>query len=193
MNESSLRVCDEERKKALDTLSTLTSRGYISIAEFEERSATAAAALTRGELDRLFADIPPQAFRVPAPVAAGSDINQYAPPEAKTTHRSGAAMLHGTMALVTFLVLALVSVSDSLDVAFWIIPVVAVLLYVIKIGPSSWYAPSQAKLFKQQQAMAEQRRKQLNKEKRSELQRAVADSALRKLGGKEQHQNRFFN
>ncbi|WP_245945670.1 DUF1707 SHOCT-like domain-containing protein [Corynebacterium senegalense] len=52
------RIGDSERMQALDRLTELFTAGYLDVAEFYARSATATSATRAGELDALFADVP---------------------------------------------------------------------------------------------------------------------------------------
>ena len=53
-----MRVGDAERSAALDRLGTHFADGYLDVAEFDARTAQAAGAKTRGELEALFRDLP---------------------------------------------------------------------------------------------------------------------------------------
>lgn len=53
-----IRASDEDRERAIDILREATSRGYITLAEFEERLATGLAATYLSDLDPLLADLP---------------------------------------------------------------------------------------------------------------------------------------
>ncbi|WP_300008692.1 DUF1707 domain-containing protein [Pseudonocardia sp.] len=54
-----LRVADHDRQAVLRRLHRAVGEGRLTIVEFEERSADALAARTRGDLDDLTADLPP--------------------------------------------------------------------------------------------------------------------------------------
>ncbi|WP_433680744.1 DUF1707 SHOCT-like domain-containing protein [Nocardia sp. CA-119907] len=60
-----IRIGTAEREQAMQRLSDHFAAGRLSVAEFDERSAVVAAALTRGDLDKVFVDLPE-----PAPVTA---------------------------------------------------------------------------------------------------------------------------
>src|SRR3954470_23007903 len=62
-----VRASDAERAAALDLLRAHCEAGRLTLDEFGERSATALAARTRGELDVLLRDLPP--IRHPGPPA----------------------------------------------------------------------------------------------------------------------------
>ncbi|MBY4128699.1 DUF1707 domain-containing protein [Rhodococcus fascians] len=53
-----IRIGTADREKALDALSLHFSEGRLTVTEFDERSATIASAMTRGELDTVFVDLP---------------------------------------------------------------------------------------------------------------------------------------
>ncbi|MCQ4621807.1 DUF1707 domain-containing protein [Corynebacterium sp. CCUG 65737] len=67
-----VRVGDTERSTALDRLGEHFANGYLTPAEFEERSGQAAAARTRGEISALFTDLP-EVSEGPAPAPAHRD------------------------------------------------------------------------------------------------------------------------
>jgi len=62
------RITVTERERALEQLSHHLGTGRLSLTEFDERSAIAAAATTKGQLAELFADLP--GATPPAPPAA---------------------------------------------------------------------------------------------------------------------------
>lgn len=63
------RVGDADRTDALDRLGSQFADGYLDMHEFEERTARAAVAKTRGELSALFADLPDETRSPDAPEA----------------------------------------------------------------------------------------------------------------------------
>ena len=54
------RVGDADRNRVADLLKEAHAAGYLTLEEVDERLDTALAARTRGELDRLAADLPPE-------------------------------------------------------------------------------------------------------------------------------------
>jgi Domain of unknown function (DUF1707) len=54
------RVGDADRDRTADLLKEAHAAGYLTLEETDERLGTALAARTRGELDRLVADLPPE-------------------------------------------------------------------------------------------------------------------------------------
>ena len=71
-----IRASDEDRERAVDILREATSRGYITLPEFEDRLGTALTATHLADLDPLLTDLPgtprPSAgWTVPTPAGAG--------------------------------------------------------------------------------------------------------------------------
>ena len=78
------RVGDADRNRTADLLKEAHAAGYLTLEEVDERLGVALAARTRGELDRLVADLPPEwrASQQPAPPAARPPRQRPAfPPE----------------------------------------------------------------------------------------------------------------
>ncbi|RDI51523.1 DUF1707 SHOCT-like domain-containing protein [Nocardia mexicana] len=63
-----IRIGTAEREEAMRRLSDHFAAGRLSVAEFDERSGTVAAAVTRGDLVQVFADLPEPVPEQPAPV-----------------------------------------------------------------------------------------------------------------------------
>ena len=58
MDDDHFRIGDNDRRRALESLTSLAASGHLTVDEFDERSAAAAIARTRGDIKRLFDDIP---------------------------------------------------------------------------------------------------------------------------------------
>lgn len=69
-----LRAGDADRQAAADRLRAAHDEGRLDLHEYDRRLAEAYAAVTYGDLDRLFTDLPPSGSpsRVPAPSVAGA-------------------------------------------------------------------------------------------------------------------------
>jgi hypothetical protein len=80
------RVGDTDRNRVADLLKEAHAAGYLSLEEADERLDGALAARTRGELDRLIADLPPEwrAAQDPprAPAPRSPRQTRMVPPEA---------------------------------------------------------------------------------------------------------------
>ena len=66
-----IRIGTVDREKALEALSQHFSEGRLTVPEFDERSASIASAMTRGELDKVFVDLPAAADTSRKPVQLG--------------------------------------------------------------------------------------------------------------------------
>lgn len=142
-----VRLSDDERNAAMSQLGQAMAEGRLSIEEYDSRSQKVAAAQVRGDLDGLFQDLP-ESFRV----RPGQEIEQlYAASEVEQAHRSGARPRAGTFGLATIAAVAGTAIAApaigglSLLILL-VIPVTFILLYVMKLGPASWYAPSKQQL-----------------------------------------------
>jgi hypothetical protein len=67
-----IRASDAERDATIERLSTATGDGRLTLEEFSQRMELATSARTRGELDRLVADLPAGAAGTGTAVAAGA-------------------------------------------------------------------------------------------------------------------------
>jgi hypothetical protein len=144
----SVRIGDADREAALSVLAVHFADGRITLSEYDDRCRDAAAAQVRQELDVLFHDLPtlPNQPGPPGhPVSPGTDVSVYSAGELAEQHRRGARPRAGIMALTTLASLGGVIAfagSPAAALILLLIPAVAVLLYVLKIGPDSWHAPS---------------------------------------------------
>ncbi|MDM7488657.1 DUF1707 domain-containing protein [Rhodococcus sp. CSLK01-03] len=114
-----IRVGTVEREQAQRLLGEHFGAGRLTLAEFEDRSAKAAAATTRAELDALFTDLPPATPNTPAPVKDTAKAEQWE--KWRTT----------AMALVPFVALVLFFVFDNW-LWFLLIPVAGILFSATK-------------------------------------------------------------
>ncbi|KQB83777.1 DUF1707 SHOCT-like domain-containing protein [Corynebacterium oculi] len=67
--DAEIRVGDRERSAALESLSEYFVRGFIDVAEFEERTGRAAVARTREDVAAVLGDLPELEPEEPAPTA----------------------------------------------------------------------------------------------------------------------------
>lgn len=160
---STVRIGDKERQEAMDLLSKHVEAGRLDISEYDDRCRKAANARVHSELSELFADLPriPRQEEPKAELAVpGYGQEVYTAAEIDVVRRKGRNVRAGVMLFSVMAGLALTEVSDWF---MWIIPIMAVLLYVIKVGPKSWYMPSSQELRReelrnQRKAMRQQRR-----------------------------------
>lgn len=69
-----LRASDADRERVVDVLRRATSDGQLTVDELEERVASAYAARTRSELERLTADVSATPLHDPAPASTGDPV-----------------------------------------------------------------------------------------------------------------------
>lgn len=139
-----VRVSDSERSAALAALGQFYAEGRLSMTETDERCAAVADARTRADLNRLFTDLPAREI-------ATTREPTYTASEVEALHRKGARPRAGVMGLTTVAAGAAAIAANATTPAatvllLAIIPVVLILLYVMKIGPASWYAPTPRQL-----------------------------------------------
>lgn len=140
----SVRIGDPDREAALSVLAVHFADGRLTLTEYDERCRDASSAVTREELDTVFTDLPVLPNQRYAAGSAGTGMEVYSAGEIAEKHRRGSRPRAGVMALTGLgAVGGAIAVNSMLSpVILLLIPAVAVLLYVMKIGPESWYTPS---------------------------------------------------
>ncbi|PTR31598.1 uncharacterized protein DUF1707 [Rhodococcus sp. OK519] len=115
-----IRVGTVERERALETLTQHFSDGRLTVTEFDERTGKIASATTRGQLDRVFDDLPALTPSAPATVS----------PEAPAADRD-VTWRNTVMAVIPFLALALFFLVpiDNSWLFFLLIPATAAILF----------------------------------------------------------------
>ncbi|MBF6133601.1 DUF1707 domain-containing protein [Nocardia otitidiscaviarum] len=120
-----IRIGTAEREDAMRRLSDHFAAGRLSVAEFDERSAIVAAAVTRGDLEQVFTDLPaPVSLEKPKPAARG--------------FRLPAGVPERVMPVITILALILFLVTHQ----WWFflaIPLVGALLFGDRRGHGRWH------------------------------------------------------
>lgn len=143
-----VRLSDTERNAAMSQLGKAMSEGRLTIEEYDSRVRSVAAAEVRGDVNGLFQDLPSH-FTAAEP---GNEIEQmYGAQEIDQARRASARPKAGLLGLTTIAAtIGTVVVSPALGsvslLVLLLIPTVFILLYVMKIGPSSWHAPSKRQL-----------------------------------------------
>ena len=149
-----LRLSDSERNDAINDLARAVGEGRLTMEEFEDRSDDVMRASTHQDLVPVFQDIP----------ARGShEVKIYSQGEVTRAHNAGkkpkfATALSGSVVLaVASPTLILMSATMSNPwlllggaVTAALIPILWIMLYVAKVGPSSWHAPSVRQIERQQ-------------------------------------------
>ncbi|AKK11989.1 putative DUF1707 family protein [Corynebacterium uterequi] len=166
------------------------SEGRITVDEYDERCRVVSAARFPCDVESAFADLPfPSAgaghnfaVAVPEPVFTASEIDRLH--RASQRNRAGVVALTtiGTIAAGTLFAETTAGLSLLLMLA---VPIVVVLLYVMKVGPSSWYQPSVRQLRRARMREIEQRHALETAEKRARDRIEAAELRARrhKLSG----------
>ncbi|WKD58255.1 hypothetical protein CAPI_08640 [Corynebacterium capitovis DSM 44611] len=144
--------------------------------EFDQRCSRIAAAQFHSDLAEVFADLPQNPTGVGAvPAPSTGNVAVYTAPEIAAARRSGQHIRAGVFwlgsigAVGATSLLTAVSGSGAPALLLLLIPTLFILLYVMKVGPNSWYAPSLRQL--------ERHRRQLVKAKQLEIEAANAQQA----------------
>lgn len=149
MNEPSrreIRISDVDRSDAISALGEHFADGRLTMTEYEERVQQATAAVSEGELEKIFSDLPKlEASRELVPYYSAREIDRM--------YRSGRNMRLGLLLSTVIgssaLAMLVNSVWANSAILLLLIPLVFVLLYVMKVGPQSWYDPSPKQLERQ--------------------------------------------
>ena len=176
-----VRVSDTERSAALAALSQFYAEGRLSMEETDERCNAVAGAKTRDELNKLFTDLPQSEIAV-----AGNREMTFTATEVDNLHKRGARPRAGLLGLTTVGSLTAATILAFTTPAAWallaLIPVVFILLYVMKVGPDSWYAPTSRQL--ERERMEELRKEEKLRDlemraRRKELTHSLTHKALK--------------
>lgn len=159
---SAVRIGNKEREEAMDLLSKHLEAGRLDISEYDDRCRHIANARVHGELSEVFLDLPriprgDQAQQSQVVAVPGYGQLVYTAEEVAVASKRGRNIRGGIMALSVVSAFMLVTVSEWF---LWIIPVVAILLYMLKIGPESWYMPTNRQLEREQRHAVRQLRQQ---------------------------------
>lgn len=149
MNEPSrrdVRISDVDRSDAISALGEHFADGRLTMTEYEERVQQATMARAERELEQLFADLPPlEASRELVPYYSAREVERH--------YRSGRNVRLGLLLSTVIgsggLAIVLAEAWANSAVLLLLIPLVFVLLYVMKVGPQSWYEPSPEQLERQ--------------------------------------------
>ncbi|MCS4490168.1 DUF1707 domain-containing protein [Corynebacterium sp. ES2794-CONJ1] len=175
------RLGDAERSKAIDELGIHVAQGRLNLDEYEERVDRITHATKRAEVMEVFADLP----RPQEPVLSPMEP-MYSRSEIMEAHRSGRRIRLGVLllgTLVSFMSLGATGLESFLFLPF----ILYILLYLFKVGPSSWHAPSAAALDRRRQLQAKSAQReelmwaQYNLEQQRLAQRAIRQQKQEEL------------
>ena len=157
MDDDHFRIGDNDRRRALESLTSLAASGHLTVDEFDERSAAAAIARTRGDIKRLFDDIPGVDFTASDDSAAkpvsleSPDAYDYTMlPDATQNRASGFQIRVGIMCITAIFGITATAITANPLFIVVLNPIVAILLFVLKVGPARWYVPSAGELERRQ-------------------------------------------
>ena len=155
---------------AMDTLGRALGEGRLNMGEFDDRCRQGAEAQVHADLEPILGDLPPQQ-------QAGGAVERqemhpgdvfYSGREIMQARRSGKRMRAGVFWLGT---VGAFGLSTLHPVFLLAIPTLFILLYVMKVGPDSWYTPTLRQL--EQQRRQEIKRRQLEIESAKAHQQAM--------------------
>lgn len=163
---------------AMDTLGRALGEGRLNMGEFDDRCRQVAEAQVHSDLEPILGDLPPQPAggAVERQEVHSGDVF-YSGREIMQARRSGKRMRAGTFWLGTIGSIGLAGLFGSMGasalpgMSLLIIPTLFILLYVMKVGPDSWYTPTLRQL--EQQRRQEIKRRQLEIESAKAHQQAM--------------------
>ena len=167
------RLSDEERSRAMNALGTHFADGRLTLVEYEERVQKVAEAVTDDQVAKLFQDLPEESF-------TASEIEEY---RKKAGHPKAGILGLSMVAAVAGIGF---TSASGLSILFVLLPIVVfILLYVMKIGPDSWYMPSAAQLRRERLRELAYQQKLLALEQKKSDQERVRALKNRALGAAE--------
>lgn len=192
--DDSLRVGDAERSQAIAELGDHYAQGRINLEEYEERSKTAAQAKNRHDLLTLFEDLPALTGQATVEGNTGQarEMQVYSAKELQSYHREGSKIKDAIMGISSISIVAfsigLNGIWSNSALLILLIPIIAILLYVAKVGPSSWHQPSPEQLEKKRlaalrtkQKLLLEERKQERRQKRDEMTHTAMEFVTKNL------------
>lgn len=171
------RIGDQERMDAMDILGRALGEGRLDMAEFDNRCQAVAEAQTQQDLQPILGDLPTGRGCGVVDKQVSDDAVLYSQAEIMQARRSGRRTRAGVFWLGTIGSIGLVGLFEAVNanvmsgLSLLIIPTLFILLYVMKIGPDSWYTPSLRQL--EQQRRQEIKRRQLEIEAAQVHQQAL--------------------
>ncbi|KQB83302.1 DUF1707 SHOCT-like domain-containing protein [Corynebacterium oculi] len=170
-----VRLSDDERAQAMSLLGTAFSQGRLGVDEYDARCQAAARAQYRYEIEQLFIDLPPLPVH-----QVDKSVQVYSAEEIEAARQASRYPKAGILALTSIIALWISFANQNPTAALVAIPTVFVLLYILKIGPSAWNAPSPRALNKRRVREIKEAERQRAIERRAqrlELQHELKNSA----------------
>lgn len=157
--------------EAMDILGRALGEGRLTMGEFDDRCARVAKAQTHADLAPILSDLPATADPS-AQTRAPHEVSMYSQAEIMQARRAGKRTRAGIFWLGTIGSIGLVALTGAAGlemlsgISLLIIPTLFILLYVMRVGPDSWYMPSLRQL--------EMQRRQELKARQLEIEAAKA-------------------
>lgn len=170
-----VRLSDEERSAAMESLGRAFAEGRLTMDEYDERCRQIGACQHRKDLAPVFHDLPQSVHN------SASSGPMYSAQEIYEAYRSSKRTRLGIAGLTTVGTLAaapilIATVSPAFSALYALIPIIFILLYVMKVGPASWYTPSPRKLererfreLRMQQAIQSAEQRAAHQERQAQL------------------------
>lgn len=144
------RLSDHDRDTAIDLLSQAVRTGQLTLTDFDTRCTQVWGATVRGELAEVFEDLD---------VAAQSREHVYTESEIEAARRSGTRPRAGVFWGGTLLACGgsvFISSAAAPLLPLFVAAGLFILLYVARVGPASWYAPSPRSIDRERQRQLKQ-------------------------------------
>ena len=175
-----VRLSDEERHGAMSSLGRAFAEGRLIMDEYDCRCKDITEAQSLADLQVVFADLPQN------PQSTALDHRPvYSVAEVQAARRSSRRTRAGVMGLTTVGTIVatpiLVSAVGGLGgLLVFLIPTVFILLYVMKVGPTSWHQPSPRQIERERMREIQIANAQLNAERRAQEEARQAEIRARR-------------
>lgn len=143
------RVSDEDRQHAIELLGIHFSQGRLTIDEYDQRVSVASAAQNNNDLNALFTDLPglPSATITKSSQSLVTMADGTVLPPASYGRNIRLGLLLGSSTLLAMPV----AINAALAPILFLIPLIFILLYIMKVGPESWHTASRIRQAKRLQ------------------------------------------
>ncbi|MCQ4614327.1 DUF1707 SHOCT-like domain-containing protein [Corynebacterium pseudogenitalium] len=169
------RIGDTDRNDAVTALSVAFGEGRLTMDEFDRRCAAVAKAEYSPDLMALFQDLPQKPGQCQVPAQQSQQSPVYTGEDIELARKRGRNVRGGLLGLSTIASLAFIVVFSEMGENFLavlsllIIPTVFILLYVMKVGPDSWYAPSVRQIQRAQRQAVKMQQLELQSHQAAEI------------------------
>ena len=172
------RLSDDDRQHAIELLGIHFSQGRLTIDEYDQRVSVASAAQNNNDLNALFTDLP----ELPsATISRGSPslvtmADGTVLPPASYGRNIRLGLLLGSSTLLAMSI----AINAALAPILFLIPLIFILLYIMKVGPKSWHTASRIRQAKRLQRDQLRMDKEMleQKQRRREIQQEAMGSAM---------------